>query len=80
MWSKYFRKGLPLLGDNTNNRIENKFGSLKISIMDTIKTRRSTSKAIIHLVSYAHKLLEERYIFGTNKSLKSSALILKSEL
>ena len=70
MWSKCFRKGLPLLGDNTTNRIENKFGRLKVSIKDTFKTLPTTAKAIIHLVNYADKLLEERYLFRTNKSLK----------
>ena len=29
MWVKCYRKGLPLLGDNTTNRIESKFGKLK---------------------------------------------------
>ena len=70
MWVKCFRKGLPLLGDNTTNRIENKFGKLKESIKDTFVTLPDTGAAIIHLVNYADRMLEERYIYRTNKSLK----------
>ena len=70
MWVKCFRKGLPLLGDNTTNRIENKFGKLKESIKDTFVSLPDTSAAIIHLVNYADRSLEERYIYRTNKSLK----------
>lgn len=74
MWVKCFRKGLPLLGDNTTNRIENKFGKLKESIADTFMSLPNTSSAIIHLVNYADRLLEERYLFRTNKSLKIFSL------
>ena len=70
MWIKCYRKGLPLLGDNTTNRIENKFGKLKESIADTFITLPTTSSAIIHLVNYADRMLEERYISRTNKSMK----------
>ena len=70
MWVRCYRKKLPLLGDNTTNRIENKFGVLKKSIADTFATLPDTSAAIIHLVNHADRLLEERYIFGTNKRLR----------
>ena len=70
MWVRCYRKRLPLLGDNTTNRIENKFGRLKESIADTFMSLPSTSSAIIHLVNYGDKTLEERYIARTNKSLR----------
>ena len=61
MWVRCYRKGLPLLGDNTTNRIENKFGRLKLDIKDTFMSLPKTGVAIIHLVQYAEKLLTERY-------------------
>ena len=67
MWVKCFRKGLPLLGDDTTNRIENKFGKLKESIKYTFVTLPDTGAAIIHLVNYADRMLEERYIYRTKK-------------
>ena len=70
MWVRCYRKRLPLLGDNTTNRIENKFGVLKKSIDDTFASLPNTSSAIIHLVNHADRLLEERYIFVTNKRLR----------
>ena len=70
MWVRCYRKKLPLLGDNTTNRIENKFGVLKKSIADTFVTLPDTSAAIIHLVNHADRLLQERYTFGTNRRLK----------
>ena len=70
MWARCYRKGLPLLGDNTTNRIENKFGRLKLNIQDTFTSLPKTGLAIIHLVKYAEKLLTERYVYGTMKSLK----------
>ena len=69
-WVGCYRKGLPLLGDNTTNRIENKFGRLKLDIKDTFMSLPKTGVAIIHLVQYAEKLLTERYVYGTMKSLK----------
>ena len=70
MWVKCFRKGLPLLGDNTTNRVENKFGVLKKSIADTFVTLPKTAAAIVHLVTYADRLLEERYVFRSLKSFR----------
>ena len=48
MWVKCFRKNLPLLGDNTTNRIENKFGVLKKSIEERFATLPDTYAAFIH--------------------------------
>ena len=70
MWVRCYRKTLPLLGDNTTNRIETKFGRLKESIADTFISLPTTASAIIHLVEYADRSLEERYAARTNKSLK----------
>ena len=51
MWVKCYQKGLPLLGDNTTNRIENKFGRLKESIKDTFMSLVSTNHCCIYYPS-----------------------------
>ena len=70
MWVTCFRRHLPLLGDNTTNRIERKFRSLKESINDTFVSIPDTGAALIHLLQYADTILEERYMVGTFKSCK----------
>ena len=70
MWVKCFRKNLPLLGDNTTNRIENKFGVLKKSIEERFATLPDTCAAFIHLVQHADRLMEEKYEFLANKRLR----------
>ena len=70
MWVKCYRKSLPLLGDNTTNRIENKFGCLKKSIKDRFSSLPDTYSVVVHLVKFANQLLEEKYAFGTNKRLR----------
>ena len=70
MWVTCYRKHLPLLGDNTTNRIERKFRTLKESISDTFVTIPDTGAAVIHLLSHADTILQERYMIGTFKSCK----------
>ena len=42
MWVKYYRKNLPSLGDNTSNRVERFFWTLKKAIQDTFVTLLNT--------------------------------------
>ena len=70
MWVKCYRKNLPLLGDNTTNRIENRFRNLKLSITDTFKSIPNTPTALIHLVTFADDHLKEKYLTGTKKALR----------
>jgi hypothetical protein len=52
MWAACYRKGLPTLGDNTNNRIERLFWTLKQSIRDRFPTLPVIQKSVIHLVHF----------------------------
>ena len=70
MWVKCFRNSLPLLGDNTSNRVESSFAILKRSIADTFVTVPKTVKAIKHLVEFADERLKDRYLAVTNRVLK----------
>ena len=68
MWVRYYRKHLPRLGDNTSNRVERTFWTLKKSIQDTFMSLPSTVKAVTHFIHFADRHLEEEYVFATNKS------------
>ena len=68
MWVKAYRIHLPRLGDNTSNRVERYFLSLKKSIEDTFLSLPNTITAAVHLVKYVDRRLEEKYAFVTNKS------------
>ena len=50
MWARYKRKGLPLLGDHTSNRIERTFWTLKSSIKACFSKLPETGEAIMHIV------------------------------
>ena len=61
MWAIYKRKELPVLGENTNNRIERAFGSMKRSIRESFTSSPTTDKAIVHLVNFCDERLNEAY-------------------
>ena len=52
MWVKYFRRDLPTLGDNTSNRVEHSFWTLKKSLKDTFITLPDTATSVIHLIQF----------------------------
>ena len=70
MWAMCFRRSLPLLGDNTSNRVESSFGRLKQSIGDSFTTIPDTIHGIKHLIQFADRRIEERYTVQTNRVLK----------
>ena len=70
MWAMCYRKRLPLLGDNTSNRVERMFGALKVDIKRAFASLPKTVRAIIHLIEFADLRLTESYIFHTGKSLR----------
>ena len=70
MWAMCYRKRLPLLGDNTSNRVERMFGALKVDIKTTFASLPRTVRAIIHLVEFADLRLTESYNFHAGKSLR----------
>ena len=69
MWVRCYRKNLPCLGDNTSNRVERFFWTLKQEIQDTFVTLPDTIKAAVHLVQFCDRRLEEKYLNATNKCL-----------
>ena len=70
MWVKCFRKYLPILGDNTTNRVERTFWSLKQPLKDTFGGLPDTSSNIIHVIHFADNRLKERYNYTAAKSLR----------
>ena len=70
MWVKFYRNSLPLLGDNTSNRVESSFATLKKSIEDTFVSLPQTIHAIQHLVEFADNRVKERYCGVTNRVLR----------
>ena len=68
MWVQVYRKHLPRCGDNTSNRVERFFWTLKKSIHDTFLSLPPTVMAAVHLIKFADRRLEEKYAFATNKS------------
>ena len=69
MWVECFRLHLPLLGDDTTNRVESSFSLLKESLSDTFITVPKTIEGIQHLVEYADNRLLERYALGRERRL-----------
>ena len=69
MWVKCFRLHLPLHGDNTTNRAESTFSTLKRSLADAFVTVPKTIHGLRHLVEFADKRLLERYAAGRIKRL-----------
>lgn len=70
MWAMCFRKHLPLLGDNTSNRVERMFGALKVDMKAAFTGLPRTVRAIIHLVEFADLRLTESYNFHAGKCLR----------
>ena len=70
MWAKCYRNSMPLLGDNTSNRVESSFAALKKSIEDTFVSLPKTIHAIQHLVEFADNRVKERYCAVTSKVLR----------
>ena len=70
MWVKCYRNSLPLLGDDTSNRVEASFRALKQSVEDTFVSVPKTIHAIMHLVQFADVRLQERYCKVTNRVLR----------
>ena len=68
MWVRAYRKHLPHLGDNTSNRVERYFWSIKKSIKDLFLSLPPTVVAAVHLIKFADSRLEEKYAFAVNKS------------
>ena len=69
MWVKYYRKSLSCLGDNTSNRVERYFWTLKKAFQDTFLSLPNTLTAAVHLVKFSDERLGERYSFATNKTV-----------
>lgn len=70
MWVRCFRKNLPTLGDNTNNRIERSFWTLKQSLHTRFSSLPEISQSIVHLVSFCSERLTESTSMANLKSLK----------
>ena len=70
MWVICYRNNLPLLGDNTSNRVERMFGALKVDIKALFARLPRTVKAVSHLVEFADLRLTEGYNFIAGKSLR----------
>ena len=70
MWVKCYRSHLPLLGDNTSNRVEGQFGTLKKSIEDSFVSIPNTLVGIKHVVQYGDERLLERYVLTNMKRLQ----------
>ena len=69
MWVRCYRKSLPCLGDNTSNRVERFFWTMKKAFKDTFMSLPTTMKAAVCLVKFADQRLQEKYIFAQNKVL-----------
>ena len=69
MWVRCFRKSLPCMGDNTSNRVERYFWTVKKAFKDTFMTLPSTVIAAVHLIKFADQRLDEKYMFSRNKVL-----------
>ena len=69
MWVRCYRKTLPCLGDNTSNRVERYFWTLKKALQDTFLSLPKTIRAAIYLVKFVDQRLDEKYIFASNKAL-----------
>jgi len=70
-WAAYYRKGLPTLGDNTNNRVEWSFWTLKQSIRDHFPTLPVIQQSVIHLVRFREGRITRA---SKEASLKSLAI------
>ena len=70
MWVRYFRNSMPLLGDNTSNRVESSFNTLKKSVEDTFISLPHTIHAVQHLCEFANDRISERYSKLANKVLR----------
>ena len=70
MWVRYFRNSMPLLGDNTSNRVESSFNILKKSVEDTFISLPHTIHAVQHLCEFANDRISERYSKLANKVLR----------
>ena len=81
MWVRYHRKNLPSLGDNTSNRVEWTFWTLKKSIQDTFVTLPETAKAAVYLIKFCVMRLEEQYnIHDANDNIKKLNLAASQHL
>ena len=70
MWAMYKRKELPVLGDNTNNRVERAFGTMKKSIKESFSGSPTTAKALVHLINFCDERLNESYTRAQFQRLK----------
>ena len=71
MWVAFYRRDLPTYGDNTNNRVERSFWTLKQSIEDRFRSTPTIHQSIIHLISFC----EERIMQGTSHAVLKSLVI-----
>ena len=62
MWAMFARATLPMGGDNTNNRIERAFRSMKDTLKIWIRGRVNMAQAVPCLVDWAEAQLENRYV------------------
>ena len=69
MWVIWYRKDLPCLGDNTSNRVERYFWTLKKALKDTFMSLPKTVSALKYLVKFADERLQEKYTYAQNKVL-----------
>ena len=70
MWSMYSRTSLPLGSENTNNRIERAFRSMKDELKMRLPGRISIYQAIPCLIDWAEGQLSERYITAQCQSVQ----------
>ena len=62
MWARFARATLPMGGDNTNNRIERSFRTMKDTLQIRIRGKANMAKAVPCLVDWAEAQLENRYV------------------
>ena len=70
MWAFCYRKDLVVLGDNTSNRVERTFWTMRAAIADKFSTLPSPAKANKHLIEYTDLRLTKSYHVASTKSLR----------
>ena len=70
MWVEYERRHLNTMGDNTNNRIERMFGTLKSALKERYKSLQKPETTIIFIVRYLEKKDRERRFITDAKKLR----------
>lgn len=70
MWIQHYRCRLPTLSDDTNNRVERSFWTLKSSIKNRFPSLPPNEISVIHLTTFCENHVNSATTQGTLKSLK----------